>query len=103
MRGWIRPALVGLLIVLAILAPVGQGNYITYMLNSWLIFSIAAMGLNLTLGYAGQISLAQASFMAIGAYTTALLTLAGWHWMVVVTARHRRVVVASALAMPGKR
>jgi branched-chain amino acid transport system permease protein len=82
MRGWIRPALVGLLIVLAILAPVGQGNYITYLLTSWLIFSIAAMGLNLTLGYAGQISLAQASFMAIGAYTTALLTLAGWHWMV---------------------
>jgi branched-chain amino acid transport system permease protein len=29
----------------------------------------------------GQISLAQASFMAIGAYATALLTLAGWHWV----------------------
>ncbi|NQW00685.1 MAG: branched-chain amino acid ABC transporter permease [Rhodospirillales bacterium] len=65
-----------------VVAPLGQGNYIVYMLCSWLIFSIAAMGLNLTLGYAGQISLAQASFMAIGAYTTALLTLAGWHWVV---------------------
>ena len=32
------------------------------------------MGLNLTLGYAGQISLAQAAFMGIGAYTTAILT-----------------------------
>ncbi len=80
-RSWLRYALIGLLLVAAILAPVGQGNYITYVLTSWLIFSIAAMGLNLTLGYAGQISLAQASFMAIGAYTTALLTLAGWHWM----------------------
>ncbi len=69
------------LIILAALAPIGQGNYIVYVLTSWLIFSIAAMGLNLTLGYAGQISLAQASFMAIGAYTTALLTLAGWHWV----------------------
>lgn len=76
-----RHLLVGLLLAAAILAPVGQGNYITYVLTSWLIFSIAAMGLNLTLGYAGQVSLAQASFMAIGAYTTALLTLAGWHWM----------------------
>lgn len=82
MRRYVRPALVALLLVLAILAPIGQGNYITYVLTSWLIFSIAAMGLNLTLGYAGQISLAQASFMAIGAYTSALLTLAGWHWMV---------------------
>lgn len=78
---WLRYSLIGLLVVAAVLAPVGQGNYFTYVLTSWLIFSIAAMGLNLTLGYAGQISLAQASFMAIGAYTTALLTLAGWHWM----------------------
>lgn len=77
----IRLLLVAVLVGLAILAPVGQGNYITYVLTSWLIFSIAAMGLNLTLGYAGQISLAQASFMAIGAYTTALFTLAGWHWL----------------------
>lgn len=77
-----RPALLLLLLVLAILAPLGHGNYIIYVLTSWLIFSIAAMGLNLTLGYAGQISLAQASFMAIGAYTTAIMTLAGWHWLI---------------------
>lgn len=77
-----RPALIVGLVLLAALAPIGQGNYMTYILTSWLIFSIAAMGLNLTLGYAGQISLAQASFMAIGAYTTALLTLNGIHWIV---------------------
>lgn len=65
-----------------IVAPLGQGNYVIYTLCSWLIFGIAAMGLNLTLGYAGQISLAQASFMAIGAYTTALLTLSGAPWIV---------------------
>lgn len=81
MRGLLRPLLVAALLVAAILAPIGQGNYIVYTMTSWLIFSIAAMGLNLTLGYAGQISLAQASFMAIGAYTTALLTLKGWHWI----------------------
>jgi branched-chain amino acid transport system permease protein len=40
--------------------------------------TIAAIGLNLTLGYAGQISLAQASFVGIGAYTAALLTTNGW-------------------------
>lgn len=64
-----------------ILAPLGQGNYIIYILCSWLLFSIAAMGLNLTLGYAGQVSLAQAAFMGIGAYITALLTMAGVHWV----------------------
>ena len=81
MSTWQRSISVLALLAIAIVAPFGQGNYIIYVLTSWLIFSIAAMGLNLTLGYAGQISLAQASFMAIGAYTTALLTLAGWHWL----------------------
>ncbi len=81
MSGTMRFLGVILLLALAIVAPMGQGNYIIYVLTSWLIFSIAAMGLNLTLGYAGQISLAQASFMAIGAYITALLTLVGWHWV----------------------
>ena len=65
-----------------VVAPLGQGNYILYVLSSWLIFSIAAMGLNLTLGYAGQVSLAQAAFMGIGAYTTAIMTMAGVHWIV---------------------
>lgn len=69
-----------------IVAPLGQTNYIILILCSWLMFSIAAMGLNLTLGYAGQISLAQASFMAMGAYTTAILTLAGIPWIVAVPA-----------------
>jgi len=39
------------------------------------IYSIATMGLNLLLGYAGQISLGHAAFYAIGAYTSAILTV----------------------------
>lgn len=54
--------------------PVGMGRYGTYVLSLWLVMSIAVMGLNLTLGYAGLKSLAQAAFMGIGAYITALLT-----------------------------
>lgn len=38
------------------------------------IFIIAAQGLNILIGYAGQISLGHAAFMAVGAYSTALLT-----------------------------
>jgi len=34
--------------------------------------------LNLTLGYAGQISLAQGAFVGMGAYTAAILTTHGW-------------------------
>jgi branched-chain amino acid transport system permease protein len=60
--------------------PANWGAYGTYVLSLWLVTSIAAMGLNLTLGYAGQVSLAQAAFVGIGAYVTALLTKAGVPW-----------------------
>lgn len=76
-----RIILIVLGIAALVAAPIGQGNYIIYTLTSWLLFSISAMGLNLTLGYAGQVSLAQAGFMGIGAYVTALLTLAGVPWI----------------------
>jgi len=69
-------ALIALPIGAAILwfAPVGMGRYGTYVLSLWLVMSIGVMGLNLTLGYAGQTSLAQAAFIGLGAYTTAILT-----------------------------
>ena len=38
-----------------------------------LIFAIAIMGLNLLVGYSGQLSLGHGALMAIGAYTTAIL------------------------------
>ena len=64
------------------------------------------MGLNLTLGYAGQVSLAQAAFMGIGAYTTGLLMTAGLHWREVDVLRgyagyaFQVGVVPSRLALP---
>lgn len=69
----------GLAAVLAlILAPLGLKSSGIYLLSMWAVMSIAAIGLNLTLGYAGQVSLAQAAFVGIGAYCAALLTTNGW-------------------------
>ena len=65
-------------IFLLIAAPFGLKPYGIYLLSLWAVMTIAAIGLNLTLGYAGQISLAQGSFVGIGAYTAALLTTQGW-------------------------
>jgi branched-chain amino acid transport system permease protein len=39
------------------------------------IHTILALGLNLLMGYAGQVSLGHAAFYGIGAYTTAILTI----------------------------
>ncbi len=89
-----RAVVLALGLAALIAAPAGQGNYIILILSSWLMYTIAAMGLNLTLGYAGQISLAQASFMAAGAYVTALLTLAGVPWLLAMP-----VAVAACFAL----
>src|SRR5215469_15054759 len=66
-----------LLIALAAVLPAELRPYGTYLLSLWAVYTIAAIGLNLTLGYAGQMSLAQAAFVGIGAYTSALLGAQG--------------------------
>lgn len=55
----------------------GLKRYGTYILTLWLVTAVAAMGVNLIVGYAGQETLAQAAFLGIGAFTTALLQKAG--------------------------
>ena len=60
-----------------LLAPLGLRPYGIFILSMWAVMTIAAIGLNLTLGYAGQVSLAQAAFVGIGAYITAWLTTKG--------------------------
>jgi branched-chain amino acid transport system permease protein len=60
-----------------LLAPLGLKPYGIFILSMWAVMTIAAIGLNLTLGYAGQISLAQAAFVGIGAYIAGWLTTKG--------------------------
>lgn len=50
-------------------------NFMLTIFSKVLIFSIAALGLNLLSGYTGQISLGHGAFMAIGAYVTAVFTM----------------------------
>ena len=45
-----------------------------HILSLIAIASIVAMGLQVLLGYSGQLSIGQAAFYGIGAYTSALLT-----------------------------
>lgn len=52
------------------LLPFVVGGGTMSLLSQVYIFAIAVLGLNVILGYAGEIVLAQGAFMAIGAYTT---------------------------------
>src|SRR5436190_10020283 len=65
-------------VIATVTAPFLLKSFGIYLISMWAVLTIAAIGLNLTLGYAGQVSLAQGAFVGIGAYTVALLTQAGW-------------------------
>jgi len=55
-------------------APLYLGNYWLGVANLIGITLIAATGLNILLGYCGQLSIGHAGFIAVGAYTAAILT-----------------------------
>lgn len=61
-------------LVLLFAAPLYLGNYWLGVANLIGITLIAAMGLNMLIGYCGQLSIGHAGFIAVGAYTTAILT-----------------------------
>lgn len=65
-----------LFILLAFLftAPLYWGNYWLGIANLIGITIIAALGLNILTGYCGQLSIGHAGFIAVGAYTSAILT-----------------------------
>lgn len=87
-----------------LVAPQFMKNYGIYLLSYWLVFIIATMGLNLTVGYAGQKSLGHAAFLGIGAYTVALLTKAGVSfWLGLPAAALLCFAVGLALGFPALR
>ncbi len=62
------------LLVLVLLPMVITGTYYLFMLILVFIYTIVAIGLNILAGYGGQISLGHAALMAMGAYTSALVS-----------------------------
>src|SRR3569832_474356 len=70
----IRQDRIGIFVILAIAfiaVPLIANQYwFSAILIPFLIFSLAALGLNILTGYAGQLSLGTAAFMAVGAFAS---------------------------------
>lgn len=89
---------------LLLAAPPFLKNYGIYLLSYWMVFVIATMGLNLTVGYAGQKSLGHAAFFGIGAYTVAIMMKAGISfWLGLPAAALICFVVGIILGFPALR
>ncbi|MBU1208368.1 MAG: branched-chain amino acid ABC transporter permease [Pseudomonadota bacterium] len=80
-------------------------DYIFYILILVEIYIILAVSLNLLMGFAGLISMAHAGFMAIGAYTTAILvTRLGVNFLLSIPLGVVMAVMVSAIvAIPSLR
>jgi len=84
-RGFlVRAALIGIAALIVILLGVSMTNYHVGLGARVGIYFIAILGLNILLGYTGQISIGHGAFMAIGGYTTAILSN-HHHWPLLAT------------------
>ena len=97
--------LIGLVALVVLLAgPPFLKNYGIYLVSYWLVFVLANMGLNLTVGYAGQKSLGHAAFFGIGAYTVAIMMKAGFSfWLGLPVAAVGCFAIGLALGFPALR
>ena len=75
-----------------------------YLLSLFCVYLMATFGLNLTVGYAGQMSLGQAAFFGIGAYIAAIALKAGIPFLLVLPiAGVACFVIGLALGFPALR
>lgn len=75
----------GIFVVALLLAPAVLGERYAALANVMMITAVAVIGLQLTMGYAGQINLGQAALMGVGAYAAGFCaTQLGWpFWLTI--------------------
>ena len=76
-----RPRRIIGVVVLAIVlvaAPLMSSPFINYQLSQIMVFGVAILGLNIVMGYTGQVSLGQSAFLGLGAYIAAYGVTNGW-------------------------
>lgn len=94
--------LVAAAMIVAALPAVVPSRYVLSTLVFVALHALAALGLSLVMGFAGQVSLGQAAFFAIGAYVSGVLTAThGWNgWVALALATAAGAVTALAVGGP---
>jgi branched-chain amino acid transport system ATP-binding protein len=105
MSGLRLHAIVGALAAAGIAASFFANGYQLFVIATVALTAVVAVGLNVLLGLAGQISLGHAGFYAIGAYTCAILTTKlGWDfWLALPLAGALAAAAGGVLAVPALR
>lgn len=78
-RPWARIAIIALVIVALIVLPLVFPEIVNQTLARVGVYAVAVLGLNVVMGYSGQVSLGQIFFLGVGAYITAYGATEGWN------------------------
>jgi branched-chain amino acid transport system permease protein len=82
-RTWVRWVLIAIVIVVLALLPLGLPEFANQTLARIGVFAVAVLGLNVVMGYTGQVSLGQIFFVGVGAYATAWGVEQDWNIVLV--------------------
>jgi branched-chain amino acid transport system permease protein len=82
-KPWVRWAVIAIVVVLAIVLPLVLPEFANTTLARIGVFAVAVLGLNVVMGYTGQVSLGQIFFLGLGAYVTAYGVQQDWNIVLV--------------------
>lgn len=82
-KPWVRWAGIALIVALAIVLPLVLPENTNSTLARIGVFAVAVLGLNVVMGYTGQVSLGQIFFVGLGAYVTAYGVAQDWNIVLV--------------------
>jgi branched-chain amino acid transport system ATP-binding protein len=89
---------------LSIALALNANGYLVFILALFAMNVVVGIGLNILLGLSGQISFGHVGFFAIGAYTVAIMVLAGFdYWLAFIAAGAVSALAGMLLAMPALR
>jgi branched-chain amino acid transport system permease protein len=99
---WAVAAFAGLFIVIV---PLTLGEYYVSILDLILIAVVGALGLNILVGYTGQISIGHGAFMSVGAYTAANLVtrLDAPFWVTIPAGGLMAALIGAVVGIPSLR
>src|SRR2546430_13564884 len=100
-----RWAVVGFAGLIVVIAPFALSEYFGAVLNLILIGCVGALGLNILVGYTGQISIGHGAFMSVGAYTAANLVtqLHAPFWITIPAGGVMAALIGAIVGIPSLR
>lgn len=94
-----QKVLIGIIFIFLLIMPVIFGPFYTRLLTRVLIFGLAAISLDLLVGYTGLVSFGHAAFLGVGMYVVGILALNGietailaWPLAVIISAAAAAVI-----------